>query len=111
MEIVEDALSEFKKEDTRVLIDPIMGDHGKAYATYTEEMCKKMGRLIGKADTITPNLTEACILTGTPYRTEGWKRSELETMASQLQEMGPDNGGHHGSLEGDFLTNTVAQPG
>ena len=70
-----------------------------------------MGRLIGKADTITPNLTEACILTGTPYRTEGWKRSELETMASQLQEMGPDNVVITGAREGDFLTNTVAEKG
>lgn len=111
MEMVEDALSEFKKEDTRVLIDPIMGDHGKAYATYTEEMCRRMGRLIGKADTITPNLTEACILTGTPYRTEGWKRSELEAMACQLQEMGPDNVVITGAREGNFLTNTVAEKG
>ena len=61
MEIVEQAILTFQKPSAKVLIDPIMGDHGKAYATYTDEMCRKMARLISLADIITPNLTEACI--------------------------------------------------
>ena len=61
-----------------------MGDDGRAYATYTPEMCSRMGQLVGLADTITPNVTESCILTGRPYRRQGWKRKELEEMAREV---------------------------
>ena len=110
MEIVEQAILTFEKPSAKVLIDPIMGDHGKAYATYTDEMCRKMGRLISLADIITPNLTEACILTGTPYKPSGWKRSELEAMARILQSMGPEQVVITGAKEGSYLTNTAALP-
>ena len=51
-----------------MIVDPIMGDHGEAYATYTEAMCRKMKELAEMADVLTPNLTEACILTDRPYK-------------------------------------------
>ena len=50
-----------------VLVDPVMGDDGTLYSTYTEELQAGMRRLCEKADVITPNLTEACFLTGTPF--------------------------------------------
>ncbi len=49
------------------LADPVMGDNGEKYKTYTNEMCLLTKNLVKKADIITPNLTEACILTDTPY--------------------------------------------
>ena len=57
-------------EDGRalVLVDPVMGDDGSLYSTYTAELQAGMRRLCEKADVITPNLTEACFLTGTPWR-------------------------------------------
>ncbi len=45
-------------------VDPVMGDHGKTYKTYTPEMCANMAGLAEEADLITPNLTEAAILLG-----------------------------------------------
>ncbi len=45
-----------------VIVDPVMGDHGKAYATVTPALCDAMRRLVKSADIITPNLTEACLL-------------------------------------------------
>lgn len=50
-----------------VLIDPVMGDDGKLYSTYTDELMQGMKRLSEHADVLTPNLTEACFLTNTPY--------------------------------------------
>lgn len=44
-----------------------MGDYGKIYSTYTDEMCGLMKELVAGADIITPNITESCILTDTPY--------------------------------------------
>ena len=51
-----------------VLVDPVMGDDGELYSTYTLELTKGVRRLCDHASVITPNLTEACLLTGMPYR-------------------------------------------
>lgn len=50
-----------------VLIDPVMGDDGKRYSTYTDELMQGMKRLSQHASVLTPNLTEACFLTNTSY--------------------------------------------
>ncbi len=107
IEITKEAILRFKGPDTKVLLDPIMGDDGRAYATYTPEMCSRMGQLVGLADTITPNVTESCILTGRPYRRQGWKRKELEEMARELRSMGPERVVITGIREGGFITNAV----
>ena len=49
------------------VVDPVMGDHGKPYPTYTLQMQREMARLAHHADVLTPNLTELCILLGEPY--------------------------------------------
>ena len=87
--IVGDFLQEFGGDGTIVLIDPVMGDYGKTYSTYTEEMCQRMKQLACKADILTPNLTEACILTDTPYK-EDWKVAEVIELAEKLSEQGPE---------------------
>lgn len=86
--IVQDFITQFRTPHTHVLIDPVMGDNGHMYPTYTEKLCREMKRLIAYADIVTPNLTEACFLTGTPYREAGWRRSELCTMSQRLLNMG-----------------------
>ena len=57
----------FKSKNSKILVDPVMGDDGKAYSTYTGEMCKRMSELVAVADVITPNLTEAAILLGESF--------------------------------------------
>lgn len=64
---VEKFISEFTSHRTVVIVDPVMGDNGRLYSTYTAEMCAELKKLIPMADILTPNLTEACILTDTPY--------------------------------------------
>ena len=86
--IVEDFIRQFRTNRTKVLVDPVMGDNGRLYPTYTEKLQRDMRRLIAYADIITPNLTEACFLTGTPYRESGWRRRELDAMAHRLLDMG-----------------------
>ncbi len=55
-------------KDTLILVDPVMGDDGVVYQTYTKEMCERMQELCHKADILTPNLTEAYLLCGEEYR-------------------------------------------
>jgi pyridoxine kinase len=44
-----------------------MGDDGELYSTYTQQMRDRMYELCELADIITPNLTEACFLSGAKY--------------------------------------------
>lgn len=60
-------IQRFRRKESLVLIDPVMGDHGRVYRTYTPEMCEQMIQLAAEADLITPNLTEAALLLGEPF--------------------------------------------
>lgn len=66
--LVEDVFAHYRRADTLLLVDPVMADHGKLYATYTETLARDMGRLCRQADVIVPNLTEAAILLEASYR-------------------------------------------
>lgn len=60
-------IRDFRRPACRVIVDPVMGDHGRAYRTYTSEMCQAMAELAAQADVITPNRTEAALLLGVDY--------------------------------------------
>lgn len=102
--LVEHFLQTFTTERTRVIIDPVMGDYGRPYATYTPELCREMRRLVRYAHILTPNLTEACILTDTPYR-EDFSEAELLEMACRLCDQGPEQVVVTGILRGNDLEN------
>ena len=88
--IVIDFIEKFKKKTTQVYFDPVMGDYGKLYSSYTRELCNEMRRLLTHADLVTPNLTEACELLQIPYPDEGHVTEErLLQMASALSALGP----------------------
>lgn len=70
--IIAEVIESFRTSSTLVLVDPVMGDDGQLYSTCTEELREVMLELCRMADVITPNLTEACMLTGTPYPREGF---------------------------------------
>lgn len=69
-QIIESLIKTFEDNDTLILVDPVMGDDGVLYSTCTAELKHTMLSLCSEADIITPNLTEACILTDTPYPAE-----------------------------------------
>ena len=54
--------------DCLKVIDPAMGDHGKLYSRMTQEHVEAMKQLCHRGDFLLPNLTEAALLTGLPYR-------------------------------------------
>lgn len=110
IEIVIHMIEDFKTDNTKVIIDPIMGDHGKPYQTYTPAMCSRMKELVGYGDIVTPNLTEACILTKREYR-EDIKRKELKEMAEEIKAMGPTAVVITGIQEGSYVTNLVSVQG
>lgn len=75
-------------ENTIKILDPVMGDNGNLYATYSNELAQKMQELIYFADILTPNLTEACILTNTKYN-KNISNTELNLICDKLCNLGP----------------------
>ena len=69
------------------LLDPVMGDHGKAYSSITEAHIRKMRELLPLADIITPNITEACLLTDTPWKEGEWTMNKLSELCQKLAEL------------------------
>ena len=69
------------------LLDPVMGDHGRAYSSITETHIQKMKELLPLADIITPNITEACLLTGTPWKDGEWTMQELSGLCERLADI------------------------
>lgn len=69
------------------LLDPVMGDHGRAYSSITETHVQKMKKLLPLADIITPNITEACLLTGTPWKDGEWTMQELSGLCERLASL------------------------
>ncbi len=67
IETVSEFINKFGSDDCLVFVDPVMGDDGVLYSTYTKELMLGMRHLCRAADVITPNLTEACFLTDTEY--------------------------------------------
>lgn len=70
------------------IVDPVMGDGGNKYPTYTDELCAAMGDLVDGADVLTPNLTEASIITGIPYQGQDVDETYVRTMIDALVERG-----------------------
>lgn len=68
-EMIENFVDEFAPP--LVFIDPVMADNGKLYPGFDEKIVEAMRKLCGKADIITPNITEASLLTCTEYREAG----------------------------------------
>lgn len=73
-----------------IVVDPVMGDHGVIYKTYTDNMVKKMNALVSIADIVTPNLTEAQILLNERYECENISINNLKSYLRRLCEMGPE---------------------
>ena len=60
-------LEQFQTKDTLYLADPVMGDNGRRIRIFTDELLESMKALTRKANVITPNLTELCLLEGADY--------------------------------------------
>jgi pyridoxine kinase len=67
VKLVLDFIDRFKTSDTLIIVDPVMGDNGKLYKSFSKETANGLKDLARMADIITPNLTEACFLTDTDY--------------------------------------------
>ncbi len=70
MRVAEECFDRFSADGAKIIIDPVFGDNGTIYPGFDMNYVKEMRKLIRRADIILPNVTEACFLTDTEYRTE-----------------------------------------
>ena len=87
--IVKMLVDTFRRPDSLMVVDPVLGDNGGLYKGMTPVMVSEMRQLVGHADVITPNLTEMFLLLDEPYRNNGLKDSELKDCLRRLSDMGP----------------------
>lgn len=87
----------FRTPDTFLLVDPVMGDDGITYDIFTPPLLSKMKELALKADIITPNMTELCLLTDYNYHSltsiadTDKLMEQIQLLGEKLCNMGPSH--------------------
>ena len=109
--IVADFIRDFKRENTQVLVDPTMGDHGHLYSVCDEDLIEAMRELMQYADVVTPNLTEACALTDTLYQENGWSKRKLSDLTWKLHLLGARSVILTGVVKGKQILNVIHERG
>lgn len=108
-------IEDLKTPESLVIIDPAMADNGKLYPAFSEDFPAEMAKLCSKADIVLPNITEACLMTGTEYKAE-YDREFAETVMKKLAEMGAKTviltgatfDGNYGVMTYDSKTDTFS---
>ncbi len=89
-ELVSNLTQKLRGPQTIVLTDPVMGDNGRLYDCFGPEMVEAMRGLIRHAQIVTPNHTEAALLTGEDPNLELGREGILER-CRKIAGMGPEH--------------------
>lgn len=84
---VQDIFGTLRREGAKTFVDPAMADNGVLYSTFDMDYANAMKLLCFGADVMLPNLTEACLLTGTPYR-ETYDEAYISGILDKLKTSG-----------------------
>lgn len=88
IELMHSLIKDFGEGDTRVIVDPCMGDNGALYSGFTKDFASAMAGLCSKAEVIVPNLTEASYMLGIPYVESGYNKEYIEDLLKKLVGLG-----------------------
>lgn len=83
VEVIEQLVNQFHSIIAAVVVDPVMGDYGKAYGGDDKRNWFK--QLLTFADLAIPNYTELCLLTDTDFATES-----IETTYHKFSTLFPE---------------------
>ena len=87
VEIVKETIKQLADENTLVLVDPVMADFGSLYKNFDNSFPAEMLKICKTADVITPNITEACLLTNTPYISGPYTKEFVESLIEKLKSV------------------------
>ncbi|MBE5801550.1 MAG: pyridoxamine kinase [Clostridiales bacterium] len=91
VELVLGMMDRLCTQETLVFVDPAFGDHGRMYSLMDDSIPAQMRRLCSRANTIVPNLTEACYLLQEPYPADGYTEAFVADLCNRLLALGPQN--------------------
>ncbi len=86
IEYVKDIVAATAKEGA-FIVDPAMADNGKLYPGFDAAFVEEMKGLCATADYLLPNLTEACLLTDTEYKTD-YDQAYINGIVEKLLTLG-----------------------
>ena len=87
---VKSLIANVMAEGGKAIVDPAMADNGKLYPGFDEAFVEAMKGLCAKADYLVPNITEASLLTGLPYKTE-YDRAYIDALLDAMVALGAKN--------------------
>lgn len=87
IDLMKNLFDDFKTENNFTFVDPAMADNGKLYPAFDEKFASYMATLCAKASIIVPNITEACFMTGTEYKTE-YDEAYIKDLLLKLSQNG-----------------------
>ncbi len=90
IDMVKDIFDRVAKDGAKFIVDPAMADRGKLYPGFDQDFVEAMKSLCQKADYLVPNITEASLLTGLPYR-EKYDRAYIDQILKALTDLGCKN--------------------
>lgn len=90
IDYVTDIANSVLKPGAPFIVDPAMADGGKLYAGFDAAFVEAMKKLVARADITLPNITEACLLTGTEYR-EVYDEAFVLSLFEKLSALGVKN--------------------
>lgn len=93
IEITEGFMRNQKEKGALIVVDPVMGDNAlldvqTVYSERMRDMAGGMQKLCSLADVITPNVTEACMLTGTDYPRAPIGNLGIKEILKKLHKLG-----------------------
>lgn len=113
IQLMLDCIEKFREPETKVIIDPVMGDNGVKYAGFPNAFEDEMAKLCKQADIIVPNLTEAPMLLHRPYPKDYTETQIWETLKQLTETLGCPiavltgvqfDPAHHGAVAYDSRT-------
>ena len=87
IDIVSNFFDNFKTPETKIIVDPVLGDNGNFYTGFDKNFAAEMKKLCSKADIIVPNMTETSFLLDIPYVEQPDEKTVKELLI-KLTELG-----------------------
>ncbi len=87
IDYVIDVMNRVNKPEGLKIVDPAMADNGQLYVGFDDAYVKAIAGLCAKADIIIPNITEACFITDTEYKTK-YDEAYVDDLLNKLVAIG-----------------------
>ncbi len=90
LDIISRVFDELRGPQTLIAVDPVMADNGSLYPAFSEDFPAGMAKLVAKADVAVPNITEASLLLGVPYKELGYSEEYIKELLTGVSDLGPE---------------------